>query len=273
MSFSSGITVPGTAGGNIVVSTGAGDYLKLATQMATLLNGIQGSTLTVATVTAGSAAPTPPITTNTTELGVTGAGGVSTSPQSGWNFVVNVTSSPDTIVSSNNQVLSGDQGATIIESGTNTVAATGGNNFVNDIGNYLISTSTGNDTIFALGSGTVAAGAGANFVSVNGGNNYVISAGTGDTIRHGGGLASVLAVGTGATISGSSSATDTLAVSLGGSGNVVYAGQTQASVTISGFSAPSQAGGGATSGTGNAVIGGSSAAGNLNVFVPVALLR
>ncbi len=272
MSTTTGITVPGTAGGNIVVSTGQGDYLKLAQQMATLLNGARfGNSFTVATVTAGSAVGAAP-SGSPTELGVTGAGGVATNVPSSWNYVVNVTSSPDTIVSSNNQVLSGDQGATIIETGTNTVAATGGNNFVNDIGNYLISTSTGNDTIFASGSGTVAAGIGANFVSVSGSNNYVVAAGNGDTIRQGSGATSVLAVGTNSTIAGSSNPADSLTISLGGSGNVVFAGSTQAAVTIGAYSStlPFNSPNGVTdpvttTGSGNIVVGGSSPSGTLTV--------
>ncbi len=101
-------------------------------------------------------------------------------------------------------------------------------------------------------------GAGANFVSVSGSGNYVISAGNGDTIRQGSGPASVQAIGSNSSISGSTNAADTLFVSLGGSGNVVYANQTQAMVTITS---------GATStGTANVVQGGATSAGNLTVL-------
>jgi len=271
MVTSTGITVPGTASGSVItVTTGTGDYLKLARQMANALASASiGSTLNVASVTAGSAVPAT-IFVGTNEMAVTGSGGVSTTVPSSWNYVVNLTSSPDTIVSSNNQVLSGDQGATIIETGTNTVVATGGNNFVQDTGNYVISTGLngGNDTIFASGSGTVGAGAGANFVSVSGTSNFVVSAGVGDTIRQGSGPTSVLAVGTGAQISGSSNPADRLTVSLGGSGNTLYANQTQASVTISGYNDSQSVFGGlypTTSGANNVVEGGSSPGGSLSV--------
>ena len=265
MATISGITVPGTAGGNIVVSTGTGDYLKLAQQMATALNGLStGSSLVVSTVTAGSAIPPASGGGKSTELGIVGAGGVASflPTSSVYSYVVNVTSSPDTVTASNTQVLSGDQGATLLVSGTSTVAATGGNNFISATGNYLLSTATGNDTIFASGSGTVAAGTGANFVSVSGSGNYVISAGTGDTIRQGSGPTSVLAVGTGSTISGSTNAADMLTVSLGGSGNTLFANQTQAAVTISGFTSPTSV---TTTGSNNFVAGGLSPGGTLKV--------
>jgi hypothetical protein len=265
MPIISGITVPGTAGGNIVVSTGTGDYLNLAQQMANALNGLRTvNNLVVTTVTAGSAIPPASGGGKSTEIGLIGAGGVvSVLPTSNvYSYVVNVTSSPETVTASNTQVLSGDQGATLLVSDTSTVAATGGNNFVSGTGNFLLSTATGNDTIFASGSGTVAAGAGANFVSVSGSGNYVISAGTGDTIRQGSGPVSVLAVGTGSNISGSANAGDTLAVSLGGSGNTLYANLTQAAVTISGFTSPV---GVTTTGTNNIVEGGAAPVGTLNV--------
>ncbi len=274
MAVTTGITVPGAAGGNIIVSTGTGDYLKLAQQMATVLNGARsGSSLTLSVVGAGSTVPTATPTKNTTELAVTGAGGVATHTEgSGWNYIVNVTSSPDTIVASNTQVLSGDAGATILVSGTSTVAATGGNNFVNATGTYLISTSTGNDTVFASGSGTVAAGAGANFVSVSAGassvGNYVISAGTGDVIRQASGNASVNALGTNATVTGSTGGTDALVVTLGGSGNQLFTQATHAQVTVSGTSNQVSGGTGAltalVSGTSDTVVAGS---GTANVTV------
>ena len=256
-----GITVPGTAGGNIVVSTGTGDYLKLAQQMASALTSASvGSGLSVSTVTAGSFVPTAPSVKGSTELGIVGAGGVATHAEgTGWNYVVNVTSSPDTVVAANANVLSGDQGATLNVSGTSTVAATGGNNLVNATGNYLVSTSTGNDTIYGSGSGTIAAGAGANFVSVSGsagGGNFVISAGTGDTIR-GIGPVSVNAIGANGSITGSSNAADTATVTLGGSANTFFANQTQASVTISS--------GASAAGAGNLVLGGASPGGTLSV--------
>jgi len=270
-----GITVPGTsAGSQITVTTGKGDYLALAQQMANALASSSlatPSTLNVAGMTAGGTVPQT-IFIGNNELAVTGSGSVSTTVTNSWNYVVNLTSSPDTIVSSNNQVLSGDQGATLVETGTNTVVATGGNNVVLDTGNYLISTGLngGSDTILASGSGTVAAGAGSNFVSVSGTNNVVISAGVGDTVRQGSGPTSVLVVGTGSQISGSTNAADTLTVSLGGSGNTVYTNQTQASVTISGFNDTfnQTVYGGlypTTSGANNIVEGGTSPGGSLSV--------
>ena len=265
MPTSTGITVPGTAGGNIVVSTGTGDYLALAQQMASALNTARsGGGVSVTTVTAGSFIPlTPTLKGTTSELVIVGAGGKATfvPAGSGWNYVVNVTSSPDTVTASNTQVLSGDQGATIFVSGTSSVAATGGNNYVGAGGSYLISTATGNDTIFAIGTGTVAPGAGANFVSVSGSagaGNFVIAAGNGDTIRQGSGPVSVNVLGTNTTITGSSNAADTMTVTLGGTSNVLFAGQTQAAVTIMG--------GASTAGTGNVVAGGTSSAGNLSVL-------
>ena len=245
-----GITVPGTAGGNIVVSTGTGDYLKLAQQMASVLNAAKtGSNLSVSTVTAGSFVPNAPVTSNTTELGIVGAGGaVAQTAGTGWNYIINVPSSPDTVVASNAQVLSGDAGSTIYVSGTSTVAATGGNNLISAQGTYLISTATGNDTIFASGSGTIAPGAGANFVDLQTGNNYVISAGTGDQVYQESGNASVNAIGTNATVIGSNSSSNTLVATLGGSGNQVFAGATQAFVSVSGTSA-GVFGGGTANGT------------------------
>ena len=257
----SGITVPGTAGGSILtVTTGTGDYLKLAQQMASALNSASvGSSLSVSTITSGSTVPFAPTIKATSELGIVGAGGSANHAEgTGWSYIVNVTSSPDSVVASNTRVLSGDQGATIIVSGTSSVAATGGNNFVNATGNYLLSTATGNDTIYASGTGTVAAGAGSNFVSVSGTGNFVISAGNADTIRQGIGPVSVNALGTNSTISGSTNAADTMTVTLGGSSNTLFAQQTQASVTITG---------GATSaGSGNFVQGGFTSAGNLTVL-------
>ncbi len=250
-----GITVPGTAGGNIVVSTGTGDYLKLAQQMATALNGASiGSGVSVATVTAGSFVPTAPTVKATTELGIVGAGGVATHAEgTGWSYIVNVTSSPDTVIASNAQVLSGDQGATLIVSGKSSVAATGGNNLVNATGTYLVSTSTGNDTIFAFGAGTIAGGTGTNLMSVGGTANTIFSAGTADTVRVGSGNAAVTVGGTKTVVTGSGNATDALNVTLGGSNNVVFATTSQATVSISG--------------TNNAVIGGdASSAGTLTVF-------
>ncbi len=84
---SSGITVPGTSAGSILtVTPGKGDYLALAQQMAqALANSSIGSTLSVAGMTAGSAAPSS-IFVGTTELAVTGAGGVSTTVSGNtWN--------------------------------------------------------------------------------------------------------------------------------------------------------------------------------------------
>ena len=272
---STGITVPGTAAGSTIqVTIGKGDYLALAQQMANALASLSLSPtgLNVATVTAGTASVNPNFTAKPGELGVVGAGGFLTTVSNTWNYVVNLTSSPDTIVSSNNQVLSGDQGATLVETGTNTVVATGGNNVVLDTGNYVISTGLngGSDTILASGSGTVAAGAGANFVSVSGSNNVVISAGNSDTIRQGSGTASVLVVGSGSQVTGSSNPADTLTVSLGGSNNIVYTNQTQASVTISGFNDTfnQTVYGGlypTTSGLNNIVEGGNSPGGSLSV--------
>lgn len=258
--MTTGITVPGTAGGNIVVTPGTGDYLKLASLMASALNNAStGGSLSVSTVSAGSFVPSAPTGKfSTTELGIvgsaTGSSFVTGTPQ--WSYVVNL--SPDTVVASNTQVLSGDQGATIYVSGTSSVAATGGNNYVNGTGNYVLSTSTGNDTIYAAGAGTVAAGAGTNFVSVSGSGNYVISAGDQDTIRQGSGPASVNVLGTNSSVTGSSNPADTLAVTLGGTSNIAYTGVTQATVSIGG-SASSPA-------SGNIVEGGPSAAGTLRVM-------
>jgi hypothetical protein len=79
-----------------------------------------------------------------------------------------------------------------------------------------------------------------------------------------------LAVGTGAQISGSTNPADTLTVSLGGSGNIVYTNQTQASVTISGYNDTfnQTVFGGlypTTSGSNNIVEGGTSPGGSLSV--------
>lgn len=235
-----GITVPGTSGGSILVSIGTGDYLNLAQQAAfPLSNALCRSSLLVSVIGAGSMVPNAPITKNTTHLAITGAVGVSISATgSGWQYVINDPASPETLMVSNALILSNDVGSDFYASGTSTVAATGGNNYVNATGNFLISTATGNDTIFTSGVGTVAPGAGAYFVSVSGTANYVIAAATGEVIRQGSRIVSVNALGTNATITGSptpgTANTAALIVTLGGAGNQVYTQAALASITVPG---------------------------------------
>lgn len=108
MAISSGITVPGTAGGVVTVSPGTGDSLNLAQQMATVLAGINaGGGLTVTSAAAGSSVPTTG-GAGQTELIIAGAGGVGTTVPAGNNFVVNVSTSPDTVRASNTNFMTGD---------------------------------------------------------------------------------------------------------------------------------------------------------------------
>ena len=74
----SGITVPGTAGSIVTVTTGTGDYLQLAQAMAAALAASDAAhTLTVSSVASGAAIPSFP---TTKELIIAGGGGLSSVP-------------------------------------------------------------------------------------------------------------------------------------------------------------------------------------------------
>ena len=236
MSGSGSVTVPG-ATGVVTVTLGTGDVLHLASAIGALLATIQGAgNLSLTTASIGSIPPAPAVSAPTvTDLNIVGnvSGGAATIP-SGYQYVVDVNTLPSTITSSGGVLITGTAGGSFNVTGVNTVAATGGNNSITAIGEYVVSTGDGNETVSATGYGTVATDLGHSLISVTG-YNQVLSIGQ-DTVLAGVGLTTVSSSGSDSEIVGSSAAGALLYVSLTGSQSTVAPSDSDSSITVAGSS-------------------------------------
>ena len=192
----SSVTVPGTGGSIITITTNGTATHLIAQQIANALAAAGSRAVT----TTGSGGPLPPTTPGATnELVITGGGG--TNNVTGFPFVTNNNTSPNTISGLNTAILSGTVGGSFWVDGNSTVAAGGGNNLIigGPGGNYQLAAGDGNDTIYTSGGGTIAGGGGANFLWAADPTdplpNYIISDGIGDTVAAGVGPDTVVAYG------------------------------------------------------------------------------
>jgi Ca2+-binding RTX toxin-like protein len=199
------VTIPGTGGSTVTIPQTALFSQFVAQQIANAL----AAASSVAVTGIGSGDIIPPTTPGSTnELMVTGAGGANSVP-AGYDFIINDTSSPDSLSGSNTAILSGTVGGTFWVSGGSTVAAGGGNNTIvgQAGGTYLLSGGSGNDSIFSSGGGTIGGGTGNNLLwaadPTDKSANLFISDGT-DTIAAGAGADTVVAYGSKDVIFGGS---------------------------------------------------------------------
>jgi hypothetical protein len=165
-----------------------------------------------------------PAPSTTSELVLSGPGGMNTSVPGGYRYIVVNDATPDTLTASNAAIIANDVGGTFFVSGISTVAATGGNNTVNATGTYELSFGAGNNLVIAAGSGTIATGAGHSTVvaaNTSGPGNVIDSNGTGDLINAVFGNNTVNAAGSSDTITGG---VGNLTVSVTGSNDLVVAG-------------------------------------------------
>lgn len=237
MSGSSSVTIPGTNPSTpVTVSLGTGDVLHLAAQIGALLSSINGAGgISNTQVSAGNAIPAAPAVTSptVTELMISGSAIGSTTIPSGYNYVVDANTSPNTITGTNIALITGTVGGTFNVSGQSTVAVQGSNGLVQATGLYLISTAPGSDTISAMGSGTVAGDTGSNVMFVSGGSNLVSSIGQ-DTVVSGVGITTVNSSGSQSLIFGSDQTNALLFAAISGSQTTVSTFAGDASVTVSG---------------------------------------
>lgn len=261
MSGSTSVTVPG-ATGLVTVALGTGDVLHLASTIGALLSTIQGAGhLALTTASLSSIPPAPGVSSPTvTDLNITGAvsGGSATVP-SGYSYVVDVNTLPSTLTASGGVLITGTAGGSFYVSGVDTVAATGGNNYIQDSGTYLISTGNGNETVNASGYGTVATDLGNSAIFLSG-YNTALSIGQ-DTVVTGVGQSTVYSSGSNSDIVGGTAPGGLLYVSLTGAGSTVSTFDSDTSVTVAG-SGDIVGGGIAASnfvvtGTADTIIGGS----------------
>lgn len=179
------VTVPGTNGTTISLSYDSNTNAALAQRIAaSIRQGVDNGTETQADNKDG---PPPPVPTGKTGEYIQSLQAVTTLPP-GYKDVVN-DAKPGAIYGSGDPdegVLSGAKDSLnfYATGGSGTVAAGGGNNYVNipttDAGAWLIATGNGNDTIYALGSGndTISPGGGSNQIYLGAGNTFIDSSGT-----------------------------------------------------------------------------------------------
>lgn len=182
------VTVPGTNGSTISLLYDTQANAALAQRIADAIKaGVDNNTIFQADNKDG---PPQSVPTGLTGQYIQSLSAV-TSLTPGYKDVVN-TATAGAILGSgdaNEGVLSGAQGNLTFYAtgGSGTVAAGGGNNFINipttDAGGWLIATGNGNDTILAQGSGddTISPGGGNNVIRLGAGSSLIDSAGA-DTI-------------------------------------------------------------------------------------------
>ncbi len=281
------VTLPGASGGIVTVQAGTGAHILVAQLIAnTILTASVGGTLNaIQTVTAGSGptiAPPPTGGTDQSILYLFGSGGGSITIPTGYNYVVDLMTGPETITGSNLQVISFDTvGSTFNVSGNVVLAAdpASDNNVVNLSGVFNEATGDGNDTVNAIGTGTVAGGIGTNVFNLTSTVSPGIllqSNGAGDTVNvFGTGSVTVDAAGTHTDITGAAGplfvldtgTNDTVGafgstptdVSLLGANGLVFTGSGPLTATVGGTSNTVVGGVGSTTvtltGTGGDVLG------------------
>src|SRR5262245_48697733 len=126
--MSGSVTVPGTGGSTVTIPFPQSYSDFLAQQIANALAAAQGAS-NLEVTTAGSGDATPATTAGAVnQLIITGGGGANN--VTGYQFVVNNNTSPDSIGGSDVGILSGSAGGSFWVSGNSTVAAVGGNNVI-----------------------------------------------------------------------------------------------------------------------------------------------
>jgi hypothetical protein len=272
------VTLPGAGGtGTVTVQSGGGDNVFVAQIIAnTILLASVGGSLDGGTVTPDlnpavsvtvnggvTIAPPPLVNGNENILYLFGSGGGSLNVPTGYNYVIDLMTGPETIAGTDVQVISTDpaSGVEFNLSGNSSIAADPPPVGVNltESGVQNIATGAGNDTISLVGAGTMDGGAGSNILdatpTVGGTGIRVQSDGTNDTVNvfgAPGGVATVVSTGDGMsltangvvtvdalllgkddTVSGGAGASD---VSAGGSAALIFGGIGTLSVADSGTS-------------------------------------
>lgn len=181
------VTVPGSSG-TLTFTFGSGAGISVAQQISNALAAAATLGGTVSVTSSTGVIPSVNTVSGTTqELQLTG-NPTSTVP-AGYNFVVNDTSSPDTITAaSGTAILSSTGGGLFSESGAATIVAAGGNNVISQSGSgsILLAGGSGNDTITASGSGSIFSGSGTDFITANG-NAEIITTFGADSVQFGAG--------------------------------------------------------------------------------------
>jgi hypothetical protein len=197
------VTLPGSSGGIVTVQAGTGDHIFVAQIIAnTILLASVGGTLNAPqTATLSSGVGTAPPATGGPDQSILylyGAGGGTFTVPSGYNYVVDLMTGPETITGSNVQVVSYDSvgaasspGGTFILSGSDSIAADpSDDNTVTVFGSFNEATGDGNNTVTAIGTGTVGGGLGTNVfqltATAGGAGIRLQSEGLGDSISSNG---------------------------------------------------------------------------------------
>jgi Ca2+-binding RTX toxin-like protein len=231
------VTIPGSSPA-LTVTTGTGDILNLAAQISALLTTTQqtNNNLSVTFDSVGGSLPLAPTVSSptVTDLVLSVPGSVNAIIPSGFKYVQDVGSSPDTLSGTNVAMVTGTVGGVYFAHGNSTVAVESGNSTVSATDNYLISLAPGNDVVFASGSGTVATHVGSSTIVATIGNNVILSNGTGDAIFATNGSATVNVSGDATSIAGGSAF---LQVSLAGANDVVGVGNGNTSIITAGSQA------------------------------------
>jgi len=204
--MSGSVTLPGASGAIVTVQAGAGSHLWMAQIIANtiLTASVNGSLAPSAVVTITGGVPqntAPPTVSGKDNIlflvgdGDTGGGpgdGTYTIP-TGYNYVVDLLTGPETISGSNVQIIAYNQTSAasipagdFVITGNSSVAADPNNSYAVTIsGSFNESTGDGNNTITATGTGTIGGGTGTNtyFISptVPGSGILLQSNGIGDT--------------------------------------------------------------------------------------------
>ena len=203
------VTFPESASGtpSAAFTFSSGEALLFAQLIAAnLATAVTDGNLTVTTLSGG--APPAPGATGVQELLITST--LAVTVPAGYQYVINDAAGLATITAgTGTKIVSGSFGGTFVATGAATIAASGGDNLIEQSGSgaVAIAGGDGNDTIFAAGSGTLTGGAGNNFIDATGSGLLVLSEGS-DTISVGAGTTTSIRGGVGSpTVFGSAGAT------------------------------------------------------------------
>jgi hypothetical protein len=254
------VTLPGATGGIVTVQAGTGDHVFVAQIIANtiLLASVGGSLNTPVAVTVSGSTTNPGVVPPALSDGkgnilyLTGSvGGGTFAVPTGYNYVVDLMTAPETITGSNLQLIGFDSaGSTYVLTGNSSVVADPQGPEVESVtGTANLASGPGNDSLFLTGAGTVDAGTGSNFefaaptaggagirvqsegaadtISLNmafGGNATVVSSGANVSVQAGAvgsGTVNALFTGNAATFTGGSG---TDFVTTGGSAALITGG-------------------------------------------------
>jgi Ca2+-binding RTX toxin-like protein len=221
------VTVPGASDSTIPNTYNTPYNTALAEQISDQLYAAQNAGMLYVQDSDQNPGPVPPGYVG--EIAVTVAGGGVINLPAGYSYTaIDQSVAGAVTVTGGGNLFAGNQNTTyygVAAPGTVLVTAGDGNDLVSmpNGSSYDVALGNGNDTIFANGSGTVSGGSGDNlfFAGSPGGQNTVNSLGAADTIVAGAGSVTVNSYGTNPLV-------------FGGSGQLVYIGDSAGNPTITG---------------------------------------